>query len=104
MLAAFGYGLILAGLIQLILHEPMVRLKREVKPWWRDSDRQRDRRLHGLLRIAVFVGGVLYCELGLSLSNLVVADGIWRALFYAACGVVTVGLHRARSAPRPATG
>ena len=70
MAISFGALLILAGIIQLLIPQRCIDLKRQFKPWWSDQDPARDAMLLRMLRVMTFAGAIVYVELGLLLAGL----------------------------------
>ena len=88
---SLGIALIVIGLIHLVAHEPVVRIKRAFKPWWRDdADPAEDAKLSDCLRAITFVGGVGCVELGIWLSEATYALWPWRVAIYGIAGALAL--------------
>lgn len=75
----------------LVLNEPSVRLKRSLKPWWRNDEHpQDDRIMFDILRAITFVGAVIVIELGVFLTEINAVALTARIGVYAVFGLVTL--------------
>ena len=79
-----GVGLIIYGCAHLLFMEPIVRVKRRLKPWWRDADPAQDRSLLLALFFITYVGSVFAVEIGVYLTASNLTSLPVRTLFYGA--------------------
>ncbi|MCI0421875.1 MAG: hypothetical protein L0312_22035 [Acidobacteria bacterium] len=83
-----GIFMIVTGVPNLLLNEFSVNFRRSFKSWWRDDqDAERNQQLKELHRVSVYLGSIVWIEIGVCLTGEGFIRWPGRTLLYAALGL-----------------